>query len=88
MGTLPWHVIFMVHYYNCSARYLFLQEALADYFPCAGRVLASTVAENKSLMQELFGAHTCTFQPSIPRLVSIAGSWQNALFEYNTSINI
>jgi hypothetical protein len=37
--------------------------------PSTGKVLASTVAENAPLMQQLFSATPCAFQPSIPHLV-------------------
>ncbi len=44
----------------------------------AGKVLASTVAENAPLMAELFGARPCAFKPSIPHLVyqyNLYSSW-------------
>ncbi len=40
----------------------------------AGRVIASTVAENEVIMKELFGATPCRFKPSIPHLVSAVGT--------------
>ena len=39
--------------------------------PCApaGKVIASTVAENEAMLAELLGTKACAFKPSIPHLV-------------------
>jgi hypothetical protein len=35
----------------------------------AGKVIASTVAENEAMLAELLGTEACTFKPSIPHLI-------------------
>jgi hypothetical protein len=35
----------------------------------AGKVIASTVAENESLLSELLATKPCNFKPSIPHLI-------------------
>lgn len=42
-----------------------------------GKILLSTIFENKEMMKELLDVHPCKFQPSIPHLV----------YQYNFYVN-
>ncbi len=49
-----------------------LIETLCDYVTVvhlSGKVIASTVAENAAMMEQMLGARPVAFKPSIPHLI-------------------
>ena len=54
--------------YAATAK-LLMKKNHAEYSTTASHVIATTVDENKDLMEDLFGCKPVSFRPSIPHLV-------------------
>lgn len=49
---------------------LLLDLLLSPLCYAAGKIIASTVAENTELLEQLLGVKPCVFKPCLPNLVS------------------